>query len=149
MSTPLAALVPTITDINLLQNYLNGRTLYAHLVTTLPGIDVEVAAGCSLVTGGNYSPLELSSIQIQASANGGVDVFADPVSWIGLTNNGDAIQGVSFFIQQGATKSLSDTLFSTMAFVDSALLVSPFAPDGTNLTIPLDTVPLFRSRHDQ
>jgi len=149
MATPLAALVPTVTDVNLLQSYLTGRTLYAHLVTGLPGIDVEVAAACDLAQGGNYSPLELSNVQIQTTANGGAVVFADPITWLGLITNGSTIRGVSIFIQEGASKSSSDYLFSTLAFVDSALLVTGVTPNGVDLTIDLDQNPIFRTRHEQ
>jgi hypothetical protein len=149
MSIPLVSLVPTVTDLNLLQCYLADKTLYAHLVTELPGIDVEVAAGCSLSTGGKYTPLELIIVLVKTSANGGAEVFADNVVWIGFTNNGDPVKGVAIFIQQGSTKSGSDALFSTLALVDEARLISPIIPDGANFSVNFSEIPLFRTRHDQ
>lgn len=146
MATPVAALVPTITDLSLLQCYLTGKSLYAHLVTALPGLAVEVVAGCAIASGGNYTSLDLSNVEIRTAANGGVAVYADSITWLGLTTNGVPIAGVSFFVQQGFSKSTSDILFSTMAFVDNAQLLSQVTPDGTDLPVDLTTIPLFVTR---
>jgi hypothetical protein len=145
----LASLVPTITDVNLVTNYLEGKALYAHLITELPGLAVEVVAGCSVAQGGNYAPLEMANVQVRTAVNGGVVVVADPVTWLSLTTDGTPLVGVSIFVQQGFSPSVSDWLFSSLAFVDSAGLPTTITPDGNNLPVALDAVPLFRTRHGQ
>jgi hypothetical protein len=141
MPAPVSALVPTITDVHMLQCAIDGATFYAALVETLPGIEVEIFAGVAIAA--NTQLVELEGVRIATLPNGGAALFANAATWIGVTGS---IAGISIFRQIGMAASSSDQLFSTMAFVDSAGLLTPWQASESNLPVGFDAVPFFVTR---
>ncbi|MFH7241808.1 MAG: hypothetical protein ACHWZW_03055 [Spirulina sp.] len=135
-----STLVPTITDLHLLQCAITDQAFYAMLLLELPGPEVEVRA--AIQTAGE--PIELSGVQIRATDDGGAGLWADDVTWIGATAT--SVAGVGIFRKVGLSPSTSDPLFSVVAFVDAAGLTCPIDFAADNFTASLSTTPFFLTR---
>ena len=138
------ALIPTATDLSLLSCLLYDKTLYAHLTTDIPNVSDELVSQLNVASGGNYTPLELNNLQV-LQAGAGAIVVADPISWIGLTVSAP-LAAIAFCLQAGVSPSNSDSLFSVLAFVDSAGLPRLYNPDGRNFSVDLTETPIFKTR---